>query len=83
MEGIEKELQNFLNRADILKNEPMAKHTSFKIGGNAEYFIKVKSIQNLKKILILANIKNIPITINNPCCFTYLKASLNLYSAQI
>ena len=58
MEGIEKELQNFLNRADILKNEPMAKHTSFKIGGNAEYFIKVKSIQNLKKILILANIKN-------------------------
>lgn len=63
MEGIEKELQNFLNRADILKNEPMAKHTSFKIGGNAEYFIKVKSIQNLKKILILANIKNIPITI--------------------
>lgn len=63
MEGIEKELQNFLNRADILKNEPMAKHTSFKIGGNAEYFIKVKSIQNLKKILILANKKNIPITI--------------------
>lgn len=63
MEGIEKELQNFLNRADILKNEPMAKHTSFKIGGNAEYFIKVKSIQNLKKILILANRKNIPITI--------------------
>ena len=57
MEGIEKELQNFLNRADILKNEPMAKHTSFKIGGNAEYFIKVKSIQNLKKILILANKK--------------------------
>lgn len=63
MESIEKQLQDFLNRADILKNEPMSKHTSFKIGGNAEYFIKVKSIQNLKKILILANKNNIPVTI--------------------
>lgn len=63
MESIEKQLQDFLDRTDILKNEPMSKHTSFKIGGNAEYFIKVKSIQNLKKILILANKNNIPVTI--------------------
>lgn len=63
MESVEKSLQEFLNKADILKNEPMSKHTSFKIGGNAEYFIKVKSIQNLKKILILANNNNIPVTI--------------------
>lgn len=63
MESIEKSLQEFLNKTDILKNEPMSKHTSFKIGGNAEYFIKVKSIQNLKKILILANNNNIPVTI--------------------
>lgn len=63
MENIEKELQEFLNRADILKNEPMSKHTSFKIGGNAEYFIKVKTVQDLKKILSLANKNNIPVTI--------------------
>lgn len=63
MEIIEKHLQEFLNRNDILKNEPMSKHTSFRIGGNAEYFIKIRTIQNLKNILIFANRNNIPITI--------------------
>ncbi len=63
MESIEKKLQEILSKADILKNEPMSKHTSFKIGGNAEYFIKVKSIQELKNILLLANKNNIPVTI--------------------
>lgn len=63
MENIEKMLQEFLSKNDILKNEPMSKHTSFKIGGNAEYFIKIKTIENLKKILNLANERNIPVTI--------------------
>lgn len=63
MESIENNLQEILKKSDILKNEPMSKHTSFKIGGNAEYFIKVNSIQNLKKILLLANKNNIPVTI--------------------
>lgn len=58
-----KKLQEFLNRSDILKNEPMSKHTSFKIGGNAEYFIKIRTVQNLKKVLMYANKNNIPITI--------------------
>lgn len=63
MESIEKRLQQFVNRNDILKNEPMSKHTSFKIGGVAEYFIKIKDIQALKNILVLANENNIPITV--------------------
>ncbi len=63
MEGLEKQLQQFVNRNDILKDEPMSKHTSFKIGGNAEYFIKIKNIQSLKNVLALANENNIPITI--------------------
>lgn len=41
----------------------MSKHTSFKIGGNAEYFIKIKKVENLKKILILATKNDIPVTI--------------------
>lgn len=63
MENIEKKLQEFLNRSDILKNEPMSKHTSFKIGGNAEYFIKIRAIENLKKVLVFANKNKIPVTI--------------------
>ena len=63
MEDIERKLQEFLNKNDILKNEPMSKHTSFKIGCNAEYFIKIRTFQNLKNVLVLANKNNIPVTI--------------------
>ena len=63
MDEIEKILQEKIERNRILKNEPMYKHTSFKIGGNAEFFIKVKSIDELKFVLKLAHEKNIPIQI--------------------
>ncbi len=35
----------------VFVNEPLAKHTSFHIGGNALYFIKIYSIKALKKVL--------------------------------
>ena len=35
----------------IFKNEPLSKYTSFHIGGNADYFIKVYSKKALKKVL--------------------------------
>lgn len=63
MEIIEKKLQEIINKNDILKNEAMSKHTSFKIGGNAEYFIKIRTIQELKQILVLAKKNNIPVTV--------------------
>ena len=47
----------------ILFNEPMKKYTSFKIGGPAECLIKIKTKEELKEALILANEKNIPITV--------------------
>lgn len=63
MEDIEKKLQDVINRKNILKNEPMSKHTSFKIGGVADYFIKVTTTSELKDVLELANNFNIPVTI--------------------
>ncbi len=35
----------------VIKNEPLSKHTSFHIGGNADYLIKVYSKMALKKVL--------------------------------
>jgi UDP-N-acetylmuramate dehydrogenase len=35
----------------ILKNEPLSKHTSFHIGGNADYFVKVYSKKALVGVL--------------------------------
>lgn len=44
----------------IIFNEPMKNHTSFKIGGSADYFINVKTIQELKDALEYAKLKNLP-----------------------
>lgn len=48
---------------NILYNEDMKKHTTFKIGGPAECFIKIKAKEELKEILVFANKNNIPVTI--------------------
>lgn len=47
----------------ILCKEPMKKHTSFKVGGPAEIFIKVENEQELQEIQTLANNEKIPIVI--------------------
>ncbi len=44
----------------ILENEPMSKHTSFKVGGVARYFAKAESPDDLKKSLDLAREKGLP-----------------------
>lgn len=52
-----------ISKEKIFYNEPMKKHTTFKIGGLAECFIKIEKIEELKEILKLANENNIPLTI--------------------
>ena len=44
----------------LFENEPMNKHTSFKVGGPARYFVKAESLDDLKKALDLAREKAIP-----------------------
>lgn len=63
MEDIEKMLSNVINKKQIYKNEPMSKHTSFKIGGNADVFVKITTIDDLKAVLEFTNEKKIPLTI--------------------
>lgn len=52
-----------LKCSDIKKDEPMSKHTTLKIGGSADIFIKVSNLDELKLILSFANKNNINITI--------------------
>ena len=56
-------LSRFITKDSILVDEPMKKHTTFKIGGPADYFIKVKNIDILKKLLIYTKERNIPLHI--------------------
>ncbi len=55
MADFEKELQEIVNKKNILRNEPMSKHTSLKIGGNADYFVIVNSIEELKDLMKITN----------------------------
>lgn len=63
MLDIERQLQEIVKRNNVFKNEPMSKHTSLKIGGIADYFIKVKSIDELKDVLEFTNKNKIQTTI--------------------
>lgn len=47
----------------VLRNEPMSKHTSFKTGGNADIFVKVMNIDEIKYLLDISKKYNSKITI--------------------
>lgn len=38
-----------LNIGDILENEPLYKHTTYKVGGPASYFVYVNNVEGLKR----------------------------------
>lgn len=52
-----------IEQDNVLYNEKMSKHTSFKIGGIAECYIKINSIEELQEVLKISNKNNIPLTI--------------------
>ena len=63
MEEIYNNLLSEIPEEQIYLNEPMKNHTTFKIGGLADIFVKVKTISELKKVLQIAKNKKIPITV--------------------
>ena len=63
MEGIYNECLKFINKDRILLNESMSKHTTFKIGGSADLFIKINSIEELLNIISICNEKKVQLTI--------------------
>ena len=52
-----------LTSSKIYFDEPMKKHTTFKIGGCADCLIKVDNIEDLHSIVDFTNKNNIPLTI--------------------
>ena len=57
------DFEKFIPKEKIFKDELMSKHTSFKIGGPAEYFIVIEDAEQLKNILKLANKEKQKITV--------------------
>lgn len=57
--GFYEDLKEIAGEKNVKQNEPMKNHTSFKIGGNADYFVQVNSIDELEKVANLARVNNI------------------------
>lgn len=56
-------LKKYVSEEKIKINEPMKMHTSFKIGGPAEFFVKVSTLEELKNILRFCKDNKIPVTV--------------------
>lgn len=63
MDKIYSQILEFLSEEQIYLNEPMSKHTSFKIGGVADIFVKPKNISELKNLIRLAKENSIQTTV--------------------
>ena len=53
-------LQKLIGEAKVLVNEPMASHTTFRIGGPADYFVMPETIEELAAVLKLCKEEAVP-----------------------
>lgn len=63
MIDIYNELIKKIDKERVLLNEPMKKHTTFKIGGPADLFIRVENIEELKYAIEVIKKNNIELNV--------------------
>lgn len=63
LKKIIKNLDLHISKEKISYEEPMKNHTSFKVGGPAEVFVKVENEEELQEILSLARNEKIPLVL--------------------
>ena len=54
-------LKQKIDETCILQNEPMSKHTTFKTGGNALFYVVTKSEEDIRNVLKISNQYKIPL----------------------
>ncbi len=55
-----KKFEVILGKENVLKDEPMSKHTTFRIGGTADVFLLVETEEQLKKVISIVNEQEVP-----------------------
>lgn len=56
-------LTKVLKTAIVLQDEPMKKHTTFRIGGTADIYIKATEVEDIKKVIEFVKKNSIPLTV--------------------
>lgn len=54
------DLIQMVGQEEVLENEPMSLHTTFKIGGPADYFVTPRNASDLQKVIRLCQQEQIP-----------------------
>ncbi|MBE5880680.1 MAG: UDP-N-acetylmuramate dehydrogenase [Lachnospiraceae bacterium] len=54
------QLIQIIDKERVLLDEPMKKHTTFRVGGNADYFVMPKTAEEVKGVVILCQEENLP-----------------------
>ena len=62
-DSIYKSIKDIVGEENILINEPMKKHTSIKVGGNADIFVKANTIEKVKAIYSFAKKEKINLNV--------------------
>ena len=63
MDSIYKKLTTIIEESKIKTNEDMSKHTSFKAGGTAKFYIKAKTVEDVINTVKISKENNIPIVV--------------------
>ena len=53
-------LQTYIKEGDILFKEPMSGHTSFRVGGPADYFVQPASREEIRGAIMAAKEEKVP-----------------------
>ena len=53
-------LTDYIEETRIYKEEPMKKHTTFRVGGNADYFVEPKTEEEVKNVVSLCKSEEMP-----------------------
>lgn len=58
-----KTIEKYIDGSKVRYDEPMSKHTTLKVGGNADVFVLPESVEDVVNVLRFAKENNIPVTV--------------------
>ena len=59
-EAVYEYISQYVDPQDILKNEPMRRHTTFCVGGEAEAFLRIRNKEQLEKLIPYFKLAELP-----------------------
>lgn len=59
--SMQESIEAIVGVGNVMRDEPMAAHTTFRVGGPADYFVAPASVDEVKRIVALCDASNLPL----------------------